>query len=622
MREKPPERRLAAIMASDMVGYSRLMGADEEGTLHQLRSYRRELIDPVIAERGGHIIKAIGDGLLVEFPSAVEAVACAITVQRNVAATSASVPEDHRFTFRIGINVGDVVFEGGDIFGDGVNVAARLEKLCEPGGLCISRAVRDQVRDKLPISFEDHGEQSVKNIARPIRVFGLTPQAIAALPNLPPPRHTVRPDAHRRWIAAAALAALVAAGGSTWWAKGLPSLPWWDATSRATARASIAVLPFVALGTDDNHFADGLSEDLITALGRFQDLSVISRSGTTIFKGRSPTLEEVKSRLGVRYVVEGSVRRAPDRVRVTATLADTERGTLLWSHRMEVEPKDSFAIQEQIARQVSGALAIRVTDLELSRLAVKPPKHLEAYDLVLRGRDLLSRGTRSSNVQARSMFERAIQLDPNYAPAYVGLGRVDLASATQGWTPVPLEVLRRAESRARRAIELDDLSPGSHSLMGRVALYLGDHDRASTELRRAIDLNGSDAEALGGLLSVLLWAGDAPGAIAAGETLAAFQVNLTPIEAFHLGTAYILANRANDAIRLLANAVDRNRANMYTHAALAMAYAEAGRREDAERQAALIRSSFPTFSREEFGSLLREPALRNRLSGALQKAGL
>lgn len=614
-------------MASDVVGYSRLMGADEEGTLHKLRTYRKDLIDPAIAERGGHIIKTIGDGLLVEFPSAVEAVACAITVQRGIAARSVSVPEDQRFTLRIGINVGDVVFDQGDIFGDGVNIAARLEKLCEPGGLCISRAVRDQVRDKLPVSFEDHGEQSVKNIARPVRVFGLTSQTITSLPDLARPRRTIGSITSWKLIAAFALASTPLIAGVGLWLAGVPPARLFDDSTAAllppgTARASIAVLPFAALGPDDNHFAEALSEDLIAALGRFRELSVIARAGTSIFKGRSPSLEEVRSRLKVRYVVEGSIRRSPERVRVSATLTDTERGTLLWSHRMEVEPKDYFAVQDQIARQVSGALAIRVTDLELSRLAAKPPNDLEAYELVLRGRDLLSRGMRSNNAQARSMFERAVQRDPNYAPAFVGLGRVDLASATQGWTPTPIEVLRRAESRARKAIELDDLSSGAHSLMGRVALYLGDHERAMVELRRAIDLNGSDAEALSGLLGVLLFNGDAKGAVSAGETLAAFQANLTSVEAFHLGTAYILVNRASDAVRLLENAVDRNRADMYTHVALAMAYTEAGRRSEAERQAAIIRERFPTFSREEFGSLLRDPMLRNRLSAALQNAGL
>jgi tetratricopeptide (TPR) repeat protein len=255
-------------------------------------------------------------------------------------------------------------------------------------------------------------------------------------------------------------------------------------------------------------------------------------------------------------------------------------------------------------------------------LATKPASHLEAYDLVLRGRDLLSRQTRASNAEARTLFERAVHLDPNYAPAFVGLGRVDLASATQGWTPAPFEALRRAESRARKAIEIDDLSPGAHTLLGRVALYLGDQERALTELKRAIDLNGSDAEALAGLVGVLLWAGDVQGAITAGETLAKFQISLMPIEAFHLGTAYILANRAHEAIRLLENAVDRNRANMYTHAALAMAYAEVGRKAEAERHATNIRERFPTFSRDDFGSLLRDARARERLSAALKNAGL
>jgi adenylate cyclase len=460
----PVERRLSAILAADVVGYSRLMGADEIGTLRQLMAHRRELMDPTIAARRGRIVKTTGDGILAEFPIAVEAVACAITVQQGLASRNDAVPEESRLAFRIGINLGDIIIEANDIFGDGVNVAARLETLCQPGGLCVSRAVRDQVRDKLPIAFDDLGEQTVKNIARPVRAFGLSPGAIIATPNLPPSSGPTPTIHHRRWIGAAvAVAGIVAA--SAWWVMGGPATTPWQGvgTAPAAAHASIAVLPFASLGDSDrsDYFTDGLTEDIISALGRFREISVISRGGVFAYKGKSPTPAEIGRDLKVGYVVEGSVRRAAERLRVSVSLTDTSRSALLWSEKYDAEPKDIFAVQDQITRRISGALAVRVTSLELARSATKPPTNLEAYDLVLRGRDLLSRGTRSNNAEARGMFERAIELDPNYAPAYVGLGYVNYSAVNEGWTEDPNE---RAESLALKAVGLDDLSPAAHAL--------------------------------------------------------------------------------------------------------------------------------------------------------------
>lgn len=625
MGKTAPDRHLAAILTADIVGYSRLMGQDEVGTLRRCKALFKGLREPSIASHRGHVVKTMGDGLLAEFPSAVEAVSCAITIQRKNARAPAATSEDKRLVLRIGINLGDIILEDDDIFGDGVNVAARLEALSQPGGLCVSRAIRDQVRDKLPLQFEDMGEHVVKNIARPIRAFRIGPEAIATAPDFVSSEHERAPARRLTWLVTGFVLLAGFIAPLVWWTDEWKQWTWNGAksTSIAPSGATLAVLPLTTLGDNkDDYFSDALTDDLISALGRFRDLSVISRAATMAYKGKTVPLDKVGRDLRARYILDGNVRRTPELIRVSVHLTDTERGVLLWSQRIDAEPKDVFTVQDQIARQISGALALKVTDLELARLAAKPPSDLQAYDLVLRGRDLLSRETRSSNAQARGLFERAIQLDSNYAPAFVGLGRVELASATQGWTPTPFDALRRAETRARRAIELDDLSPGAHSLMGRIALYLGDHDRALAELKRAIDLNGSDAEAIAGLIGVLLWAGDFQGAIAAGETLIKFQSSLMPVEAFHLGTAYILANRPSDAIRLLENAVDRNRANMYTYIGLAMAYAEVGRQADAERQAALIRERYPTFSRDDFGSLLRDAAGRERLSTALKNAGL
>ena len=623
------ERRLAAIMAADVVSYSRLMGADEIGTLRTLQAHRRELIDPTIAAHRGRIVKTTGDGLLVEFPSAVEAVACAISVQRGVALRNAGVAEDKRLIFRIGINVGDIISEAGDIFGDGVNVAARLEGLCEPGGLCVSRTARDQVRDKLAVTFDDLGEQQVKNIARPVRAFGLTPEAIAEVPELAPQEIIIRRARGRLWIILTFVTAAFAAGGAAWWiVRGPPqALHLAEPIAPApigTARASIAVLPLEALGAEggSDYFADGLTEDIINALGRFRDLSVMSLGAVFAYKGKHPPPAEVGRDLKVRYVVEGFIRRGPERIRVSVSLTDTNRSAVLWSEKYDAEPKDIFAVQDQITRRITGALALRLTSLELARSAAKPPNNLEAYDLVLRGRDLLLRLTRSANAQARDLFERAIALDPNYAPAYVGLGKVDLTSVLQGWTQFPGEALERAGDLARKAIELDDLNPAAHALLGDLTVRSGDYDRARDELRRAIELNGSDAESYAHLVAVLLWRGDIAGAIAAGELLSQFQPDIPVATGFELGMAYVLGDRGEDAVRILERAVDRNPGNLYSNVMLAVAYATVGRQQEAERQAKNVRQRFPTFPRDQFGSALRDPALRAKLDHALEKAGL
>ncbi len=633
--EPPVERRLAAILAADVVGYSRLMGADEVGTLRRLRAYRGEVIDPAIAARRGRIVKTTGDGLLVEFPSAVDAVACAITAQRALAGRNAGEPDERRLVFRIGINVGDIIIEANDIFGDGVNVAARLETLSQPGGLCISRAVRDQVRDKLPVIFDDLGEQEVKNIARPVRAFALGPDAIAAAPDLAAGLAVAPTRRSRAWIAAALamllVALLVAGAGGAWWlARGPSSLPHTVEPSApasvplAGARASIAVLPFASLGADSggDYFADGLTEDIIAALGRFRDLSVIARAAVFAYKGKTPSPAEVGRDLKVGYVVDGSIRRSAERLRVSVSLTDTARSALLWSEKYDVEPKDVFAVQDQITRRISGALAARVTSLELARSAAKPPANLEAYDLVLQGRALTAHLTRADNAKARGLFERAIELDPKYAPAYIGLGRVDIRAVSDGWTANPSEALERAEGLARKAIALDELDPDAHALLGNAALYFGEYDRALDEAKRAIDLNGSDAQSYSVLMDTLLFRGDLEGAISAGETLVQFQPDLPGVAAFHLAVGYVLADRGGDAVRVLEHALDRNPGYVYANVMLAAAYAAAGRQQEAERQAEAVRQRFPGRSPEEFGSLLRDPNQREKLAGALKKAGL
>jgi len=637
--EEAAHRKLAAILAADVVGYSRMMGTDEIGTLRRLKQLRRDVIDPTIDAYQGRLVKTTGDGLLVEFPSAVEAVTCAITLQHSLASRNETVARDKRIVYRLGINVGDIIIDGDDIFGDGVNIAARLEALCEPGGLCISGTAHNHVRDNVPVEFDDLGIQAVKNIARPVHIFGVSAEKISAIP-APATERRVSKIRFRKGririlggvLFAVAIIAVVA-GSGYWLIVRSPEstappqtgdLTPGDPKAPKTTRATIAVLPFASLSDEDSskYFADGLTEDVISALGRFHDLSVISPSSVFAYKGKRPTPDEVGRDLKVRYVVEGSVRRSQQQVRVSVSLTDTAHGVLLWSDTYDSESGEILSLQDRITLNIAGSLANQVTSFELARSEAKPPTNLAAYDLVLQGRNLHSRARRDDNAQARTLFERATELDPNYAAAYVGLGWVDITAMTHGWTATPRAALDRAESYARKALELDDFSPGAHSLLGTVALYLGDYERALNELNRAIDINGSDTKAYGSLVAVRLWTGDIQGAIAAAELLIQLQPVMTPVDVFNLATAYLLADRGSDAVRILEQARDRNAINAFGNIILAAAYAQTGREAEAERQVEIVHRQFPVFSRQDFGSLQRDPRLRKKLANALEKAGL
>jgi TolB-like protein/class 3 adenylate cyclase len=374
MSEERVERRLAAILAADVAGYSRLMGADEEGTLAALKAIRRDLFDLKIKEHRGRIVKTTGDGMLVEFASVVDAVRCAVEVQREMAERNADVPADRRIDFRVGINVGDIISDDNDIYGDGVNVAARLEALAEPGGICVSRVVRDQVRDKLDFTFDDKGDQQVKNIARPVRVY-----RVGARPSGPPAGETPALQA----------------------ALSLPEKP------------SIAVLPFQNLSGDpeQEYFADGIVEDIITALSRNRAFFVISRSTTFTYKGPAVDVAKVARELGVRYVLEGSVRRAGNRVRITAQLIDAASGHHLWADRYDRELADVFAVQDEIAQTIIGELAPGIIAAEMQQARRKDPSQLDAWERTMRAHWHIRRFTREDLAEARLLLEEAIELD-------------------------------------------------------------------------------------------------------------------------------------------------------------------------------------------------------------------
>jgi adenylate cyclase len=625
------ERRLAAILAADVVGYSRLIGIDEEGTIERLRVLRRELIDPAISNYRGRIVKTIGDGILIEFPSVVDAVRCAIDVQRGMVGRNAEVSPEQRIEFRVGINLGDVVVENEDLLGDGVNVAARLEGIAEPGGICISDAAYQQIRDKMDTNFEDAGEQRLKNIERPVRTFHVRLDGVAKAKRFSRLSALERKRAGPL-VLAGVIAILAIGGGATWWQRGrqdikasLPpaqSIP--KMVEALSSRPIVAVLPFVTLsaGSADDYFGDGLTEDIISALGRFSELAVLAPNAVFPYKGKQLRSDELGRSLGARYLVEGSVRRSPEHVRVSVQLSDASNGTLLWSTQYDAEPKDIFSIQDNITRQITGALAVKLTKLEQARSAAKPPNKLEAYDLVLRGRAAMARQTRSANVEARAFFQHAIDIDPNYAAAYVGLGDTYQRSLILGWTDQPVETLKRIENLATTAIGLDQSNTGAHALLGEAYLQFGQYDQAINELKLTLDLNPSDAETYGALGNALLFTGSLEDAIKASETAIRFDPNLDPRRFWDLGMAYFLAGRTADAARVMEQTVAREPGFTFAYVILAAAYSEAGKSEDATRAAASVHKLDPFFNSDSFGSLFRNPEHRAKIASALRNAGL
>lgn len=455
MAEARVERRLAAILAADVAGYSKLMGVDEEGTLAALKASRREIIDPKIAEHRGRIVKTTGDGMLVEFVSVVDAVRCAVDIQRGMAERNFEVPTEKRIEFRIGINVGDIISDDNDIYGDGVNVAARLEALADPGGIMVSRTVHDQVRDKLSFGFEDMGEQTVKNIARPIGV-------------------------HRVQISELAAPAVTKSGVVT-----------------SSSRPSIAVLPFVNMSGDpeQEYFADGIVEEIITALSHMRWLSVIARNSSFTYKGRNVDVKQVGRELGVRYVLEGSVRKAGNRVRITGQLIEAATQHHIWADRFEGSLEDVFALQDSVTESVVGAIEPSLRKAEILRGRAKPTENLDAYDCYLRAVAALYELTLEGHEVAETYLKRAIELDPHYASAKARYAYSLIFRRVQGWA--------RPEDGARAlAIAREALSDGGDDplVLARVAMTLTyfarDNEQAVVLADRAIDLDPNSAEVL------------------------------------------------------------------------------------------------------------------------------
>ncbi len=577
------ERRLAAIVAADVAGYSRLMGADEEGTLAQLKAHRLDLIDPKITEHRGHIVKTTGDGMLVEFASAVNAVRCAAEVQRGMAERNAEVPAEKRVEFRVGINVGDIIADGGDIFGDGVNIAARLEALAEPGGICVSEVVRDQVRDKLGITFEATGEQQLKNITRPVRVYRV------------------------RFDGAATRAAL---------ALPLPDKP------------SIAVLPFQNMSGDheQEYFADGVVEEIITALSRFQQLFVIARNSSFTYKGRAVDVKQVGRELGVRYVLEGSVRKSANRVRITGQLIDSATGAHLWADRFDGGLEDYFDLQDQVTTNVVGAIAPKLEQAEIERAKRKPTDSLDAYDHYLRGLANYHQWTEEANSEALRLFQKVIELDPDFASAYGWAAACYIHRKLNGWMND-----HDGTAAAQLALRAADLGRNDAEVLAEagfvIAYVVGDLDSGAAFVDQALSLNPNLASAWrwGGWIKI--WLRDLE--IALGRFKHAMRLSpLDPLSFLtHAGiaAAHFYAGRYDEASLSAEKAGREKPSSTLGWRYAAASHALAGRKKEAQKAMEQLRKIDPILrvsNLKERGGTVTVPDYFARYEEGLRKAGL
>jgi adenylate cyclase len=604
------------------------MGTDEKGTHLALKGHRKELMDPLIAAHKGHIVKTTGDGLLLRFPSIVEAVSCAVAMQSGMARRNRDISAGNRIEFRVGVHIGDVIVDKGDVFGDGVNIAARLEQIAPPGGICLSEDAYRQVRGKLDIAIADAGEQSLKNISNPIRVYRIEPSVAATAGALTSPT-----ERKRRWSmrAAAGAAMTVAAILATvaWVAlfRDRPDVARTSVPSKpiaVTAMPIIAVLPFANQTGDDgqDYFVDGATEEVINALGRFNTLRVIGRNAVLPYKKRPATQQEIASELGATYLVEGSVRRSASQVRITAQLTESRTGTVLWSDRFDGELADIFEFQDAIARRIAGTLAANIAMVEGRRSLDQPKPNPNAFDLVLRARALGHASTRTVNRRFRELVAKAIELDPNYAMARALLAEALYSQAVLGWTEFTDRELARGADEARKAIALAPDEPDGHRALGRIHLARAEYDQAQHALKRAIEINPSDANALavwGGLQS---FSGQVADAIGSLQLALKLDPTLEPNHVFDLALAYYLARQHEDALRIAERGLARYPDFPMFNLPAAAAAAQLGRKEQAARYVEALRRRLPFLDTDNVGSRFKDPAHAAYLRDGLKAAGL
>ena len=610
------EWRLAAILAADVAGYSRLMGADEVGTMTALRSHRSQAIDPRIAEHHGRIVNTAGDSILAEFASVADAVRCAVDIQNALAQRNASIIDDRRIVLRIGINVGEVMVQGGEIYGDTVNIAARLEQLCDPGGVFISSEVRSHLREKLAFQFEDLGPKQVKNIARPVGVCrvrwdGLTPGKAR------PPRRI--PSLRRvAWIAA--LAVLLAGVALAWTYLRANRLD-------SGAKPGIAVLPFVNLSQDkeQEYLSDGLTEDIITELSHFSQLKVISRNSSFRYRGESVDLPRIGRELNVRYVLQGSVRKVGAQLRISGQLIDVESGSNVWAQYYDRPLKEVLAVQEELSRSIIPVIVSNVIEADLKRAARKPPEDLTAYDLTLQGRRLFVTRNSKDRERARAAFEQAIAADPTYAEAYAGLANVYVYNfITKTGTLQGNANLDEALKLAQKAVQLDPSSSLAYVSMSSVYLFRKQHDLALSSIEHAVRVNPNDSLAWWSSANIRSLAGQQE--VAEAEFKHAKELDPFPPPAYYTRMArplYML-RKYDQAVAFLNLSISQAPQNPIAYAMLAACYTETGHMEQARQSVRELLKQYPKFTLANVEDIFpfRNPEDLKRVTQASLKAGI
>ena len=589
MAEERVNRKLAAILASDVVGYSRLMAADEAGTLNALKRHREAVFDPAVAAHNGRIVKLIGDGTIVEFASVVDAVNCALSIQR-----SAALPPDQNgapsvIVLRIGINLGDVIIEADDIYGDGVNIAARLEPVSEPGGICISSIVNESIGNRVDVAFQDGGEVSVKNIDRPIRIWRWHPN-MAATGAVFAPKPAAEPE-HK------------------------------------AATASIAILPFTNMSGDpeQEYFSDGISEDIITDLSKIAGLTVIARNSSFTYKGRAVDVREVGRELGVASVLEGSIRRAGQRVRITAQLIDASNGGHLWADRYDRDLTDIFEVQDDVTRRIVGALKVTLSPTEQAQRS-EPKVNMEAYEAALRAREVLLGPVKNRETfdQARKLFFRALELDPNMAKAYAGLAFAYMFDYQNRWSENPDASLERAREYAERAIEKDPKEALAHAVAAVAATFSRDIERAQKEIEIALSLNPNMAMAYNIQGGTRVYLGRPEEAIPLVERAMRLDPATNQQFLHFLGMANLLAGRYETAAAALRERIRLVPNTDFSRSLLASALGHLGQIEEARRVWQELKEINPKYSFEEHLSRLpfKNPADGQRMAEGLKLAGI
>ena len=582
MTEDRVQRRLAAILAADMVGYSRLMEGDETGTISRQKAHRSELIDPEIAGHGGRIVKTTGDGMLVEFPSVIAATECAVAIQRALAEREADIGEDRRIQYRMGINLGDIVIDGDDILGDGVNVAARLEGLSKPGGVCISDMVRQSVVGKLDLVFEDLGQQQVKNITKPVHAYQIIFEPV---PDAPKTQRSAQAD-----------------------------------------KPSIAVLPFDNMSDvpEQEFFSDGLSEDIITALSKIGKLRVIARQSTFAYKGQARDLRRIAGELGVRYVLEGSVRRGGDRLRITAQLIDAADGSHVWADRYDRSVEDLFDVQDEITKEVVIALRVQLTDGEVARFLARGTNNIEAWEYGVRAIDRLMGFTPTDYLEARDLAKRAIELDPNYALGWATLGFSYWWDGRLGYTGDAQPKFEQAAEHAERAMALDDSLSWAIGLRALSAQTLGRTQDGIDIAERGLELNPSNADVRCFLAYAVMYAGrfdEAKEHFRAAISLNPFQ----PVWYLNgLHRALVFIGEFEESLEIADKIINVQPANILSRLLRAFVYEQSDRLSDAREVISEVRQLAPRVRVQDMPSVLMisDKAAMQRLMDSVRKSGL